>query len=201
MHISDSVLAAPVLAAGAVLAAGGVGYGLRRLPWERMMTAGLLSSAFFVASLIHIPLGPGSVHLILNGLMGAVLGWAALPAMAAALFLQALLYQFGGLVVLGVNICIMAFPAVGCGLLFRRWFAGRRRVPAAFACGFLSIFCSALLCALALALSGDAFLAAAWGILLAHIPVMFIEGGLTAVIVSFLAKIAPEMLAPGHSGL
>ena len=41
------------------------------------MLAGLLGAAFFVASLIHVPIGFSSAHLILNGLLGVVLGWAA----------------------------------------------------------------------------------------------------------------------------
>lgn len=196
MHISEGVLSAPVLAGGALLALGGLGFSLKRLPWERVMSVGVLSAAFFVASLIHVPLGPGSVHLIMNGLLGAVLGWAAFPAVTVALFLQALLFQFGGLTALGVNVCIMAWPAVLCGLAFRRFFThgGRVRMAAAFACGALAVAVSALFCALALALSGETFLTAAWAIGLAHLPVMVIEGFLTAVIVAYLQKALPALL-------
>ena len=159
------------------------------------MSVGTLSATFFVASLIHVPLGPGNVHLVMNGLLGAVLGWAAVPAIAVALFLQAMLFQFGGLTSLGVNICIMALPALLCGLLFRRFFLNDRARPvAAFACGFSSILLSALLCALALALSGDVFTVAAWTIFSAHIPIMFIEGFLTMATVGYLAKVLPELL-------
>ena len=38
------------------------------------------------------------LHLVLNGLMGLLLGWLAVPAILVALFLQALLFQFGGFV-------------------------------------------------------------------------------------------------------
>ena len=196
MHISEGVLTLPVLAGGACLAAAGVVPALRRVPWQRIMSVGVLSAAFFVASLIHVPLGPGNVHLVMSGLLGAVLGWAALPAIAVALFLQAALFQFGGLTALGVNICIMGLPALLCGLFFRRFFHNDRLRPwAAFACGFSAILLSALLCALALALSGDAFTVAAWTIFSAHIPIMFIEGFLTMVTVSYLARALPEMLS------
>lgn len=196
MHISEGVLTLPVLAGGACLAAAGVVPALRRVPWQRIMSVGVLSAAFFVASLIHVPLGPGNVHLVMSGLLGAVLGWAALPAIAVALFLQAALFQFGGLTTLGVNICIMGLPALLCGLFFRRFFLNDRLRPwAAFACGFSAILLSALLCALALALSGDAFTVAAWTIFSAHIPIMFIEGFLTMVTVSYLARALPEMLS------
>ena len=196
MHISEGVLTLPVLAGGACLAVAAIAPALRRLPWQRIMSVGVLSAAFFVASLVHVPLGPGNVHLIMNGLIGAVLGWSALPAIAVALFLQAVLFQFGGLTTLGVNVCIMAFPALLCGMFFRRFFLNEKARPwAAFACGFISILLSSLLCALALGLSGDAFSLAAWTIFSAHIPVMFIEGFLTMGTVGYLAKAMPELLA------
>jgi cobalt/nickel transport system permease protein len=197
MHISEGVLSAPVLAGGAVLALPALGWSLKRLPWDHIMSTGILSAAFFTASLIHIPIGPGSVHLILNGLLGAVLGTAALPAIAAALLLQALLFNFGGLSTLGVNICVMAGPAVLCGKLCRPFFTAgsRTRAMAAFVCGAGAVLMSALLCALALSLSGDAFRSAARVIFLAHIPIMFIEGFLSMGIVGYLHKTQPEMLA------
>ena len=86
MHISEGVLSLPILAGGAACALAGLGYSLKKLPWRRIMSVGILSAAFFVATLVHIPLGPGSVHLIMNGLLGAVLGWAAFPAIAVASF-------------------------------------------------------------------------------------------------------------------
>lgn len=195
MHISEGVLSGPVLAAGAVVAAGSLAYSLRKLPWEHLMTVGVVSSAFFVASLIHVSLGPASVHLIMNGLMGAILGRAALPAIAVALFLQALLFQFGGLVVLGINICIMGLPAVICGALFRSLILkASTRAFGAFCCGAVAVALSALIFALALAFSGDNFMTSAGAVLIAHIPIMGIEGILTMFIVSFLAKTMPEVL-------
>ncbi|WP_300157914.1 cobalt transporter CbiM [Solidesulfovibrio sp.] len=202
MHISEGVLSGPVLAGGWALAAGGVALGLRRLDYDRIMTVAILSAAFFVASLIHVPIGPASVHLILNGLLGVVLGPAAFPAICIALLLQALLFQFGGLVVLGVNTVDMALPAVLCFLVFGPLLraGGKARVVGAFCCGFFAVLGAGGLTALALALSGEAFTATAKLILTAHIPIMLIEGVLTAMVVGFLAKVRPEMLSPGLSG-
>jgi cobalt/nickel transport system permease protein len=196
MHISEGVLSAPVLAGGAVPALLALGWSLKRLPWEHIMSTGILSAAFFTASLIHIPIGPGSVHLILNGLLGAVLGAAAFPAIAAALLLQALLFNFGGLSTLGVNLCVMAGPAVLCGMLCRPFFrAGCKAwAAAAFACGAGAVLLSALLCALALSLSGDVFRSAARVIFIAHIPIMLIEGFLSMGIIGYLRKTLPELL-------
>lgn len=195
MHISEGVLSGPVLLTGAVAAAGCLAYSLRKLPWEHLMSVGVISSAFFVASLVHVPLGPSSVHLIMNGLMGAVLGWAAFPAITVALFLQALLFQYGGLFVLGINACVMALPAVLCGILLRPLMrVSSTRSIGAFLCGSGAVLLSTLLFSLALFFSGEDFLASAGVVFVAHIPIMLLEGILTVVIVGFLSKAMPDLL-------
>lgn len=196
MHISDGALSAPVLLGGGLLAVAGVSYGLKKLPWENMMPVAVMSSAFFVASLIHVQVGPSSAHLMLNGLMGVMLGWASMPAIAVALFLQSLLLQYGGLTTLGVNICTVGIPSLLVGILFRHCLilGSARATLAAFFCGALAIALTALLVALSLALSGEAFYASAASVLLAHVPVMFIEGFLTSLVYGMIRKLAPAML-------
>jgi len=200
MHVSEGVLSAPVLLGAAIPAAAGVAYGLKRLDAERLVQAGVMSAAFFVASLVHFPFGPGSVHLLLGGLLGAFLGWGAFPAIAVALLLQALLFQFGGLTTLGVNCLIMALPAVLCGTLVRRSLQGPGLGWRAFACGALSVALSAALFCLALLLSSRAFGGAALAVLAANLPVMLIEGLATAACVRFFQRVQPELLgAPGET--
>ncbi len=196
MHISEGVLSPAVLASGAGLAVIGCAIGLKKLDYEAIPRVAILSAAFFVASLIHVPVGPVGVHLVLNGLMGMLLGWLAVPAILIALFLQALLFQFGGLTVLGVNTVTMAAPAVLCfyayrGLLRR---AGMPAMVGAFACGVTGILLSGVLVATALITTGQAFLQVAELVLLAHIPIMIIEGIITLFIFLFLKKVRPEML-------
>lgn len=195
MHISEGVLSAPVLISGGVLAAVGTVIGLRRLDLDDIMPAALLSSAFFVASLVHVPIGPGSVHLVLSGLLGLVLGWACFPAILIGLFLQAVFFQFGGLTVLGVNTVTMAAPALGCHYLTRRWLEQPSSRPAAaFAAGSLSILLSSLLTALVLSLSDEGFITAAKMLIAANLPVIVIEGCITMFTVSFITKVQPEIL-------
>ncbi|HCK20077.1 MAG TPA: cobalamin biosynthesis protein CbiM, partial [Thalassospira sp.] len=79
MHIVDGALAPEVLIGGGILAVAGLGLGLRKLPIDKIPATGVLSATFFVASLIHVPVGPSSVHLIMSGLAGLVLGWTAFP--------------------------------------------------------------------------------------------------------------------------
>jgi cobalt/nickel transport system permease protein len=198
MHISEGVLSGPVLISGGALAAAGTAVGLKKLDYDRIARAGILSAAFFVASLIHVPIGPANAHLILNGLVGLLLGWAAFPAILVALVLQAVLFQFGGITALGVNTIIMALPAVICYLVFSRFLHKRPVVAlsAAFACGFFSVLLGAVILGLALIFTEENFFEVAAIVIAAHIPVMIIEGVITAVCVSFLKKVQPEML-PG----
>jgi cobalt/nickel transport system permease protein len=196
MHISEGVLSPAVLAGGAALAAVGTAIGLKKLDYEAIPRVAILSAAFFVATLIHVPVGPVGLHLVLNGLMGLLLGWLAVPAILIALFLQALLFQFGGLTVLGVNTVTMAAPAVLCFYAYRG-FLRRAGVPgmvAAFACGATAIFLSGILVAAALVFTGQGFFEVAEMVLVAHIPVMVIEGIITLFVFLFLKKVRPEML-------
>lgn len=197
MHISEGILSAPVLAGGAVLTAVGTAIGLKKLDYDRIMSVSLLSATFFVASLIHVPLGPGSVHLLLGGLLGLILGWGAFPAIVVALMLQALFFQYGGIVVLGANGLIIAGPAVLCGVVLHPWLQKntKQRAIAGFLAGFCSILLSALLMAMALYFSDRGFLKVAGLVLLSHLPVMLIEGLITMFIVNFLARVQPEILS------
>ncbi|MGX9365079.1 cobalt transporter CbiM [Desulfoplanes sp. PS50] len=201
MHISEGILSAPVLGAGMVLAIAGTAVGLKKLKEDKIPQAAILSAAFFVASLIHVPIGPSSAHLILNGILGLMLGWVAFPSILIALLLQGVLFQFGGITTLGVNTVIMATPAVGCYYLFSGFVhkPGAVSYAASFACGFLSVFFSSLLVGAALMFTQENFLSVAWVVVLAHLPVMIIEGLVAVFCVSFLKKVQPELL-PQWSG-
>jgi cobalt/nickel transport system permease protein len=199
MHIAEGVLSAPILVGGAGVALAGTAAGLKAIEYDRITRVGILSSAFFVASLIHVNVGPTSTHLILNGLLGLMLGWAAFPAILVALILQAFLFQYGGITVLGVNTVIMALPAVFCYYAFRPLlFTGyKSAMVGAFACGFGSVFLAALIMSLSLIFTEENFMEVAALVFAANLPVMVIEGIVTAFSIAFIKKVSPEML-PGY---
>ncbi len=200
MHIAEGVLSPPILAAGYALTAIGTAIGLRKLDYDQLMTVAILAATFFVGSLIHVPIGPSSAHLILNGLLGVLLGWAVFPAILSALALQALLFQYGGIVVLGVNTFTMGFSGLVAWYVFRllvRLWPGMKGLRAAAFCGgAIGVLGAGLLTALALAFSDEGFLTAARLIFLAHLPVMLVEGLITMFTVGFIARVRPEMLHP-----
>ncbi len=197
MHIADGVLSWQVLGAGTAVGAAGVTLGLRALRERDIPVAGLLGAAFFVASLIHVPIGGTSVHLVLTGLMGMILGWTVFPVLLVALLLQSVLLGHGGVTVLGVNAAVLGIPAVICYHAFglRRVGTGRRGVMLrGFTAGTLAVILASLLTGGALLASGGEFSPIFKGLVVLHLPVAAAEGIITAGAAGFLWKVRPEIL-------
>ncbi len=198
MHISDGILSGPVLAAGfggaAVLAA----ITMRRMDMEEIPKISVITSVFFVSSLIHVPVGPSSVHLILNGLVGIVLGMRAFPAILLGIILQAILFGHGGVSVIGVNSVMMGSGGL---LAFGVWqlrhyfkFSHKEEVFGALA-GGTGVLVSGLILALALLTTGEEFAATAGLVLAAHVPIIIIETIVVGACAGFLTRVKPQLLA------
>lgn len=197
MHISEGILTGPIILSGAALTVAGTAIGLKKIDYDQIPRVAILSAGFFVASLVHVPVGPASVHLVLNGLAGLFLGWAAFPAILVGLLLQAVLFQYGGFTTLGVNCLNMALPATICFIILGKGVRSDRIVNssiASFLCGAGSIFLSSIMVAFSLYLTGDHFLTVAKVIVLANLPIMFIEGFIVLFCVRFLKKVKPDIL-------
>jgi cobalt/nickel transport system permease protein len=198
MHISEGVLSAPVLIGGFAATAVLAVVTMRKMELEEIPKLSVITSVFFVSSLIHVPLGPTSVHLILNGLVGIVLGLRAFPAILVGIILQAILFGHGGVTVIGVNTLMMG----GGGLLaYFLWqqrhhfnFKRRELVFGAIA-GASGVAASGLILSLALITTGEAFRAVAGMVLFAHIPIIIIEAGVVGACADFLNRVKPEILA------
>lgn len=210
MHIPDGILPLPVTAGGYAVAAAVTWYSVRRInrrenPRENVPKAALLTAAFFVASLIHIPVPPASVHLVLNGLLGAILGYFAFPAIIIGLFFQAVMFQHGGLTTLGINAVVMGFPAIVAYYIFRlRKLGGRASRVKVAVLGFLSgsvavaisvaIFIAVLLTNLPSQLDIGVETAAIYALAIAHLPLIAIEGVITSLLVLFIQRVRPVIL-------
>src|SRR5262245_12045248 len=103
VHLADGVLSDPAWIGGIVNACFLVAFSMWRVGDDEITRIGVMTAAFFVASQIHLPLGVTSAHLLLNGLVGVILGRRAGVAIAVGLFLQAFLFGHGGLTALGMN--------------------------------------------------------------------------------------------------
>lgn len=215
MHIHEAMLTGSaagiaVLCAGAAGTSVGTVIGLRQLEEdEQIPRVAVVTSAFFVVSLIHVPLGVTSVHLVLNGLVGLVLGWTAFPALLVALLLQALLFGYGGLLALGINTLTMALPAVVCYYLYGPWLLPRQPGASGIqpvlpsrgvtfgigvAAGFTAVLLGAVLTAGALWVAGEGFELLAGAVLGMHAVVAIVEGVITGSVVLFLRRVRPELL-------
>ncbi|PJG83098.1 cobalt transporter CbiM [Caviibacterium pharyngocola] len=199
MHLSEGVLHTPTLITGAALAVSGIAIGLRTMRQSLLPLTALFAAAFFVAGTIHVPVGIGSVHLILNGMAGLFLGWAVFPAFLIALVLQVLFFSFGGFAVLGVNLCIMALPAVVVHYLFRRWMVEdnrRKQLLAGVAAGIIGVGGAAVLASLVLTLDGGrAYQDLIFLLIISHIPVFLIDTAVSVAVILLLAKMYPMVLS------
>ena len=197
MHISEGILSPQMLAAGWAIAGVGTAVGLKKLNPDKIVRVAFFSSVFFLASLINVRVGPSSTHLSLLAPMGLILGWSVFPAMLIALLLQAILLQFGGLLVLGANTVDTACPAIIVTLLFARPIrqaSPKVAATASFAAGFLAVMLAALGIGIFLGFSDAGLLDAFKVVFAAHIPLAVIEGIITLFMVEFLKKTAPEIL-------
>jgi len=212
MHIPDGILPAQVCAAGYAIAVPVAWYSLRKInrqsdPTSGIPKASLLTAAFFVASSIHIPIPPASVHLVFNGLLGAVLGYYAFPAILVGLFFQAVMLGHGGLTTLGVDAVMMGVPALLAYRIFtlRHWL--RQSLSDRLSdglCGFLAgaiglglaalIFFALIITTMPAGFDSLMERRAIYGLTVAHIPLALIEGSFTAMLVLFLQRTKPEML-------
>jgi len=196
MHISDGVLPVSVAIGGYAASFGLTIWSARQTRSEEMPKLAVVTAAFFVASLIHIPFGPTSVHLIIPGLTGALLGPPAFLSIGLGLLLQSLLFQFGGLTALGANALMMGVPAILCGWFFQK-FKGRtpsRQAVVGGVVGAGGTVLAAVILAVLLATGGEDFFGVAKIALVAHVPVIIIEGAVSALTVGFLARVKPALL-------
>ncbi|PTV95472.1 cobalt/nickel transport system permease protein [Rhodobacter aestuarii] len=203
-HIPDGLLTLPVLIGTGALAAGGVALGLRALDDRAIPRVALLAAVFFAASLVAVPVGPSSVHLMLSGLMGVMLGWGIFPAVLVALALQAALFGLGGLTTLGTNTLNIALPGALVGMVLGpmiRSATSPARAGALAALGaVLAVAGTAAGVALALFLSAPEFTPAVKVLGLTYLPLALVEAGVSGAIVTFLARVEPHALHPNlHS--
>lgn len=212
MHIPDGILPAPVCVAGYAIAGGVTWFTLRKInqtsdPQAELPKAALLAAAFFVGSSLSLPIPPVSVHLVLNGLVGALLGWYAWPAILIGLLLQAVLLGHGGLTTLGVDACMMGIPALIAGWIFQLRYRFSNKLPAKPLLGLFSFLAGATGVTLAALIffalvvftipstldqaTERNFLTA---LMVAHVPLIFLEGIFTVLLCFFLFQVKPELL-------
>ncbi|XOB61659.1 cobalt transporter CbiM [Campylobacterota bacterium DY0563] len=195
MHISDGILSSEVAITTAVIGAGLVIYSLKNLKNKNIALVSAMSAIFFIASFIHIPLGPVQIHLVLIGIIGILIGPCVFLSVLIALLFQATLLGYGGITSLGANLIIMSLPAFITYLFVKKGFFNLLDEKIKyFLIGFFPVLLATFLLALILALSKEEYLYASLTIFLANVPAMAIEGLITIFLINYLKKSTPELL-------
>jgi cobalt/nickel transport system permease protein len=212
VHIPDGFLTPAVAVIGWAIAVVLIAVALRQtrrqLDDRIVPMMGVLAAFIFAAQAITFPVAAGtSGHLIGAALAAIVMGpWAALLIMTAVVAVQGLIYQDGGLIVMGWNIVNMGAMAAFCGFLAytlaRRLGGGTRNavLAASFAAGWISVVAASAATAIELAASGTAPLALAMAAMTSvHGLIGIGEGLITAAAVGLLLATRPELLGGGQS--
>ena len=206
LHAPDGFFSLPVAIAGYVLAALFIGIAIRQTNKnlnERIVPMmGVMAAFIFAAQMLNFPVAGGtSGHLVGGALAAIVLGpWAAILVMTAVVGLQALLFQDGGLVVLGINLLNMSIVSVLAG--YAAYWVSRKLgttfkhlMIGGFIAAWLSVVGSAATTALMLGISGTTPLALALPAMIGvHMLIGIGEALITVFALSFIRAARPALL-------
>lgn len=212
LHIPDGLLSAPVSLLFWAITVIAVTIAVRCtsnvLDDRQVPLMGVMAACIFAAQMLNFPVAGGtSGHLLGGALAAIVLGpWAGILVMTCVVALQALLFQDGGLLVMGANIFNMgALTALVGGAVFYgllRLF-GRQawgKVLASFSAAWLSVMAAALLTSLQLIISGNAAAPVVIPAMLSvHALIGVGEGLITTAAISFILATRPDLLSDGLS--
>ncbi len=166
---------------------------------------GVMAAFIFAGQMINFPVAGGtSGHLLGSALAAIMLGpWAAMIVMAAVIGLQGLLFQDGGLLVMGANIFNMGLFAVLIGFGLYRSVAGQSqsvRLAVAGVSAWLSVLGGAFATALQLWLSGTSPLAVVMPAMLGiHAIIGLGEAMITVAALAFIGRVRPDLLGEGKT--
>jgi len=206
MHLPDGFLTNRIAFSLDALSGASILFAARRVKQEfsaRVVPVmGVFSAFIFAAQMLNFPLfGGTSGHLVGGALLGIVLGpMAGFLTMATVVIAQALFLQDGGLVAIGANLFnIAALPAFLGYFVYRMLGApnapGSRLSIAGFLAGWLSVVAAAAACAVELGLSSAVPMSVGLPAMAGyHAVIGVFEGLLTALVISFLARVRPDLL-------
>ena len=164
---------------------------------------GVMAAFIFAAQMINFPVAGGtSGHLLGGALAAIVLGpWGGMLVMTAVVAVQGLLFQDGGLLVMGANILNMGLVTAAIGYGLYRSAAGRSKVVKLSVAGvaaWLSVMAGALFTALQLWLSGTSQLGIVIPAMLGiHALIGLGEAFITVAALSFILQVRPDLLGEG----
>lgn len=212
LHIPDGFLSITVSFLAWVISIFMIGYALRitgkGLDERQVPMMGILAAAIFAGQMINFAVAGGtSGHLMGAALATILMGpWAAILIMTSVVSIQALIFQDGGLLVLGANIFNMAIVGVAVAHMVytsMKKFVGDSKkgiLLGGFSAGWLSVLLAALSVALQLVISGTSppkvAIPAMAGV---HLLIGIGEGLITVGALAFLLSVRPDLFRPGRN--
>lgn len=172
----------------------------RSLGEKQVPLMGIMAAFIFAAQMLNFPVAGGTSGHFLGGALAAmVLGpWSGVLVMTAVIAVQGLLFQDGGLLVMGANIFNMGLLTAMIGFGLYRSVAGRNkkmRLAVAGVAAWLSTVASALVAALQLWLSGTSTLQIVVPAMLGvHVLIGIGEAIVTVAALSFIQQTRPDLL-------
>lgn len=208
LHIPDGFLSLPISLLTWALAIALIVVCLMRVQAEYQERAvplmGVCAAFIFAAQMINFPIPAGtSGHLLGGTLAGVLLGpWAGSLVMVVVFIVQAVLFQDGGLTVLGANIVNMGLVGTFGGYYLYRIIrkAIGRDSWAGIAVGtavasWVSVFVASLLCAVQLGLSGTVPIGVALvAMAFWHFMIAIGEAVITVITIGFVYRTRPDLL-------
>ncbi|MGF7184374.1 cobalt/nickel transport system permease protein [Desulfitispora alkaliphila] len=200
MHLSDGVLSTPVVGVSVVVAGAVAYWGSKNIKSEEVPKISLITGAFFVLSLVSIPVGPTTIHPLLAGFMGIVLGRRVAVAVLGGLLLQAFIFQHGGITTLGANMLLVVIPSLAA----RELFYILKNIPifwrGAIAGGVAVVGCFVLLVLILLGSSyiyGDGMFSVINILAVGYLPLAIVEGIMTGFAIKMVSVARPQLLERG----
>jgi cobalt/nickel transport system permease protein len=207
LHIPDGLLNFPVMAVTWAIAIGLIALALRKVQDEyqdrTVPLMGVCAAFIFAAQMINFPIPGGtSGHLLGGTLAGALLGpWAGSLVMSVVFIVQAVVFQDGGITVMGANICNMGLIGTFGGYyLFRTIRNGigqdklQGMVMGTAIAAWVSVAIAAIVCAFELALSETVPLKVALIAMVSwHVLIGMGEALITVATVTFIWRTRPDL--------
>jgi cobalt/nickel transport system permease protein len=208
LHAPDGILSVPVAIVMWVLSIVAIGISVQRtnrhLDDRAIPLLGVMAAFIFAAQMVNFPIVGGTSGHLVGGVLAAVLlgPWAGTLVLTCVIVVQALVFQDGGLLVMGANIFNMGvIGTLGGYAVYRaicRLLGGeaRARIPAAGIAAWLAVVASSVAVSIELVLSGattlELVLPAMVGV---HAVIGIGEALITMAALAFVAATRADLLA------
>lgn len=207
LHAPDGFFSTPIAVVFWVITAAALAVSLRQagaqLDERAVPLMGVMAAFIFAAQMFNFQIPGGTSGHLLGGVLAAVLlgPYAGTIVMACVIGVQAVVFQDGGLLVLGANIFNMGIIGTFGGYWLYRSIAGalggeeKGRLPAAAVAAWASVVIAAIICAFQLAASDTTSLGSALVAMVGwHLIIGVGEALITVGALSFIAASRSDLL-------